>query len=127
MSDRRTDPFSTSGSGASARTSPVPASPALGDIAGLCAPAPVSLASRIGAGADTTSGVARIPSTWARPSVSLPARDGVSSAFFIIRFGAICAALYACSASHVVHRVCLIWPSTMATRAWLVMRRSRGQ
>jgi hypothetical protein len=37
------------------------------------------------------------------------------------------ACLYSWSASQVVQRVCFTWSSIMATTAWLVMRRSRGQ
>ena len=37
------------------------------------------------------------------------------------------ACLYSCSVSHVVQRVCFTSSSIIATTAWLVMRRSRGQ
>ena len=37
------------------------------------------------------------------------------------------ACLYSCSASHVVQRVCLTSPPIIATTAWFVSRRSRGQ
>ena len=51
---------------------------------------------------------------------------GPSPAFFARRRGGF-PPLKTCSASHVVHRVCLIESFTMATMAWLVTRRSRGQ
>ena len=37
------------------------------------------------------------------------------------------ACLYSCSASQVVQRVCFTSSPTIATTAWLVTRRSRGQ
>ncbi len=59
----------------------------------------------------------------ARPG--LPCRAPTSVSFFRRR-GAL-PPLYACSASHVVQRVCLTSSSIMATTAWFVTRRSRGQ
>jgi hypothetical protein len=59
-------------------------------------------------------------------AVADPATSAAAAGFFFRGAGAL-ACLYSCSASHVVQRVCFTSFSIMATTAWLVMRRSRGQ